>query len=154
MWWRSPDLFCRATDPDSLESYPTSLPPIPTNEEFGDSPNSDVWTEWLEQLSPSQLLDFLRYTSKVEGNEKDWDIEGFNTNAPDDWKKTINALSHAFPFPFAAEGLVPHPTQGGRFVLQDWNDLYLYRRRLPHAKFEVVRRHFAALVKMAEHAPE
>lgn len=151
MWWRSPSIYSRATEGDGL--YPEILPLLPRREEGG-SPNSDVWTEWLEQLSPSQLLDFLRFTSEVEGNEKDWDIEGFNTNEPADVKKTINALSHAFPFPFAHMGFQPHPTKKERWVLKDWHDFYLNRRHLPLARWDVLRRHFAALCRMAEHAPE
>lgn len=151
MWWRSPDIYSRAIDGDGL--YPANLPMLPRREE-GDSPNDDVWTEWLEQLSPGQLIAFLLYTSEVEGNEADWDIVGFNTNAPDDWKKTINALSHAFPFPFAHMGLEPHPTKKERWVLKSWHDFYLNRRRLILPRWDLLRRHFAALVKMAEHAPE
>ena len=150
MWWRSPDIYSRAIDGDGL--YPAILPLLPRREE-GDSPNDDVWTEWLEQLSPSQLLDFLRYTSDVEGNEADWDIEGFNTNESADVKKTINTLSHAFPFPFPHVGLEPHPTKKERWVLKNWHDFYLNRRHLPLSRWDVLRRHFTALVKMAEHAP-
>lgn len=150
MWWRSPDIYSRAIDGDGL--YPANLPMLPRREE-GDSPNDDVWTEWLGDLSPKQLLAFLLYTSEVEGNEADWDIVGFNTNAPDSWKKTINALSHAFPFPFAHVGLEPHPTKKERWVLKNWHDFYLNRRHLLLGRWDVLRRHFAALVKMAEHAP-
>lgn len=153
MDWRTPDIFYRATDPDSLDLLPAILPALPNNE-FGDSPNEDSWMEWLETLSPAQLLSFLLYTSDVEGNEADWDIEGFNTNAPHDFKKIINALSHAFPFPFAHMGLEPHPEKKERWVLKNWHDFYLNRRRLPLARWEILRRHFAALCRMAEHAPE
>lgn len=151
LWWRSPDIYSRAIEEDGL--FPASLPMIPRSEE-GDSPNNDVWTEWIAALNPNQLLAFLLYTSEAQGNEADWGIEGFNTNEPADVKKIINALSHAFPFPFAHAGLEPHPTKKERWVLKDWHDFYLNRRHLPLARWDILRRHFAALVKMAEHAPE
>lgn len=151
LWWRTPDIYSRAIEGDGL--YSSILPPLPRGEE-GDTPNSDVWMEWIAALNPNQLLKFLLYTSEVEGHEADWDIEGFNTNEPADVKEIINALSHAFPFPFGHRGLDPHPTKKERWVLKDWHGFYLNRRRLPLARWEILRRHFAALVKMAEHAPE
>lgn len=148
MWWRSPSIWIRAIQSD----YPTHIPPLPSLPSH-DSPCVEAWAEWLHTLSPLGLLSFLLYTSEMEGNPADWDMEGFNTNAPAEQKKTINALSHAFPFPFPHVGLEPHPTKKERWVLKSWHDFYLNRRHLPLSRWDVLRRHFSALLKMAEHAP-
>lgn len=158
MNWRTPDLFYRATDPSSLENYPDSLPPVPMNEEFGDSPNKDVWFEWLAALDPAQLLAFLLWMGNFYGQDSDlWDIIDIIDISQKQWD-TMSAISHTFPFPFprAVCGLDGHPTRHELTVLppRKTQDLNNNRRRIPPHKWNVIRRHFAALVKMAEHAPE
>lgn len=158
LWWRTPDIFCRATDPSSLESYPASLPALPVNEEFGDSPNDDVWTEWLAQLNPAQLLAFLIWMGNFYGQTSEmWENIDISNISQKQWD-VMSAISHTFPFPYsrAVSGLDGHPTRHELTVLppRKTQDLNNNRRRMPPHKWNVIRRHFAALVKMAEHAPE
>lgn len=159
MNWRTPDLFYRATaDPASLENYPDSLPPVPMNEEFGDSPNKDVWFEWLAALDPAQLLSFLVWMEIHYGQDSDlWEMIDIH-NIPQKQWDVMSALSHTFPFPFPSSsvvGLDGHPTRHELAVLppRKTQDLNNNRRRMPLSRWNVIRRHFVAIELMAEHAP-
>jgi hypothetical protein len=128
------------------------------NEEFGDSPNSDVWFEWLADLDPAQLLAFLTWMDLFHSQTSEmWEMIDIH-NIPQKQWDAMSKISHTFPFPSPSSvvGLDGHPTRHELTVLppRKTQDLNNNRRRIPPHKWNVIRRHFAALVKMAEHAPE